>query len=43
VAATFASMPNLVVAAAAEHQTGEASGVNTVTRNIGSALAAQVA
>ena len=43
VGAAFASIPNLIVGAVDEHQTGEATGVNTVMRNIGSAVGAQVA
>jgi MFS family permease len=43
VGAAFASIPNLIVSAVAEHETGEATGVNTVMRNIGSAVGAQVA
>ena len=41
--AAFAAIPNLIVVAVDEHQTGEATGVNTVMRNIGSAVGAQVA
>jgi nitrate/nitrite transporter NarK len=43
VGAAFASIPNLIVAAVDERQTGEATGVNTVMRNVGSAVGAQVA
>jgi EmrB/QacA subfamily drug resistance transporter len=43
VGATFASIPNLIVGAVDERETGEATGVNTVMRNIGSSLGAQVA
>src|SRR5205809_905617 len=43
VGAAFAAIPNLIVSAVDEHQTGEATGVNTVMRNIGSAVGAQVA
>jgi MFS family permease len=43
VGAAFASIPNLVVAAVDQHETGEATGTNTVMRNIGSAVGAQVA
>jgi MFS family permease len=43
VGAAFASIPNLIVGAVDEHQTGEATGINTVMRNIGSAIGAQVA
>jgi EmrB/QacA subfamily drug resistance transporter len=41
--AAFASIPNLVVSAVESHETGEATGVNTIIRNIGSAIGAQVA
>ncbi len=41
--AAFASIPNLIVGAVDERETGEATGVNTVMRNIGSSLGAQVA
>jgi EmrB/QacA subfamily drug resistance transporter len=43
VGAAFASIPNLIVVAVDEHETGEATGTNTVVRNIGSAVGAQVA
>ena len=43
VGAAFAAIPNLIVGAVDEHETGEATGVNTVMRNIGSAVGAQVA
>jgi EmrB/QacA subfamily drug resistance transporter len=43
VGAAFASIPNLIVVAVDEHETGEATGTNTVMRNIGSAVGAQVA
>ena len=43
VGAAFAAIPNLIVSAVDEHATGEATGVNTVMRNIGSAVGAQVA
>jgi EmrB/QacA subfamily drug resistance transporter len=43
VGAAFASIPNLIVVAVAEHETGEATGTNTVMRNIGSAVGAQIA
>jgi predicted MFS family arabinose efflux permease len=41
--AAFASIPNLIVNAVDSHETGEATGVNTIIRNIGSAIGAQVA
>jgi EmrB/QacA subfamily drug resistance transporter len=43
VGAAFAAIPNLIVVAVDEHETGEATGTNTVMRNIGSAVGAQVA
>ena len=39
----FASIPNLIVNAVDPTETGEATGVNTIIRNIGSAIGAQVA
>lgn len=41
--AVFASVPALVVAAVEPHETGEATGVNTVVRNIGAAVGSQIA
>jgi EmrB/QacA subfamily drug resistance transporter len=41
--AAFAAIPNLVVTAVSDRETGEATGVNTIMRNIGSAVGAQVA
>jgi len=38
----FAAMPNLIVEAVGEHETGEATGVNTIMRNIGASLGSQV-
>lgn len=43
VGATFAAIPNLVVSAVDEHETGEATGVNTIMRNVGSAIGSQIA
>lgn len=43
VGAAFAAIPNLVVSAVDATETGEATGVNTIMRNIGSAVGAQVA
>src|SRR5436309_9304179 len=43
VGAAFAAIPNLIVGAVDARQTGEATGANTVVRNIGSAVGAQVA
>ncbi|MCW3066468.1 MAG: major facilitator superfamily 1 [Solirubrobacterales bacterium] len=39
----FATLPNLIVGAVARHETGEATGVNTIARNVGAALGSQVA
>jgi len=41
--AAFAAIPNLIVTAVSDRETGEATGVNTIMRNIGSAVGAQVA
>jgi predicted MFS family arabinose efflux permease len=43
VGAAFASIPNLIVVAVDAQETGEATGTNTVVRNIGSAIGAQIA
>lgn len=43
VGAAFAAIPNLIVVAVDEHETGEATGTNTVVRNIGAAVGSQVA
>jgi EmrB/QacA subfamily drug resistance transporter len=43
IGATFSAIPNLIVSAVDEHETGEATGVNTIMRNIGAAVGAQVA
>ena len=43
VGTAFASIPNLVIGAVNATETGEATGVNTIMRNIGSAVGAQVA
>lgn len=43
IGAAFASIPNLIVGAVDASETGEATGVNTIGRNIGSAVGAQVA
>jgi len=40
--AAFASIPNLIVNAVDSRETGEATGVNTIVRNIGSAVGAQI-
>jgi MFS family permease len=39
----FAALPNLVIAAVEPHETGEATGVNMIARNVGAALGGQVA
>ncbi len=41
--AAFAAIPNLIVSAVSDRETGEATGVNTIMRNIGSAVGAQIA
>jgi hypothetical protein len=43
VGCAFAAVPNLVIAAAEPHETGEAAGVNTIARNVGASLGSQVA
>jgi EmrB/QacA subfamily drug resistance transporter len=43
IGAAFAAIPNLIVGAVDAHETGEATGTNTVMRNIGSAIGSQVA
>ena len=40
---SFASMANLIVEAVPQHQTGEATGMNTIMRTIGGAFGAQIA
>jgi MFS family permease len=40
--AAFAAIPNLIVTAVSDRETGEATGVNTIMRNVGSAVGAQV-
>jgi hypothetical protein len=39
----FSSLANVVVGAVEPHETGEATGVNTIVRTIGGSLGAQVA
>jgi MFS family permease len=41
--AAFAAIPNLIITAVSDRETGEATGVNTIMRNIGSAVGAQIA
>ncbi len=43
VGCAFAALPNLVIANVDPHETGEATGVNTIARNVGAALGGQVA
>jgi predicted MFS family arabinose efflux permease len=43
VGAVFAAIPNLVVSAVEPHETGEATGVNTIMRNVGAAIGSQLA
>jgi EmrB/QacA subfamily drug resistance transporter len=43
VGCAFAALPNLVIAAVERHETGEATGVNTIARNVGASLGGQVA
>src|SRR3954449_1879467 len=38
----FAAMPNLIIEAVPAHQTGEATGLNTLVRSVGSSLGSQV-
>ena len=38
----FAAMANLIVEAVPPHQTGEATGINTLTRSVGAAIGSQV-
>jgi EmrB/QacA subfamily drug resistance transporter len=40
---SFASMANLIVEAVPQHQTGEATGMNTIMRTVGGACGAQIA
>ena len=40
---SFASMANLIVDAVPQHQTGEATGMNTIMRTVGGAFGAQIA
>jgi EmrB/QacA subfamily drug resistance transporter len=40
---SFASMANLIVDAVPQHQTGEATGINTIMRTVGGAFGAQIA
>jgi EmrB/QacA subfamily drug resistance transporter len=41
--AAFAAIPNLIVDAVTDRETGEATGVNTIMRNIGGAVGSQLA
>jgi EmrB/QacA subfamily drug resistance transporter len=40
---SFASMANLIVEAVPQHQTGEATGINTIMRTVGGAFGGQIA
>ena len=40
---SFASMANLIVEAVPQHQTGEATGMNTIMRTVGGAFGGQIA
>jgi MFS family permease len=42
VGCAFSSLPNLIVGAVERHETGEATGVNTIARNVGASLGGQV-
>jgi MFS family permease len=42
IGAAFAAMPNLIIEAVEPHETGEATGVNTIMRNVGASLGSQV-
>jgi EmrB/QacA subfamily drug resistance transporter len=43
VGCAFAALPNLIVGAVDPHETGEATGVNMIARNVGASLGGQVA
>lgn len=43
VGAAFAAIPALVIGNVGAHETGEATGVNTIVRNVGSAVGSQIA
>ena len=43
VGCAFAALPNLIVGAVDAHETGDATGVNTIARNVGASLGGQVA
>jgi EmrB/QacA subfamily drug resistance transporter len=43
IGAAFAAMPNLIIEVVPQHQTGEATAVNTLLRNVGSSIGSQVA
>ncbi len=38
----FSAMPNLIIEAVDQHETGEATGVNTIARNVGASLGSAV-
>jgi EmrB/QacA subfamily drug resistance transporter len=43
IGAAFAAMPNLIIEAVPQHQTGEATAVNTLLRNVGASIGSQIA
>ncbi|HST43064.1 MAG TPA: MFS transporter [Conexibacter sp.] len=43
IGAAFAAMPNLIIENVPQHQTGEATAVNTLLRNVGAAIGSQIA
>jgi MFS family permease len=43
IGAAFAAMPNLIIENVSQHQTGEATAVNTLLRNVGAAIGSQIA
>lgn len=43
IGAAFAALPNLIIESVPQHQTGEATAVNTLLRNVGASIGSQVA
>nr|WP_221243070.1 MFS transporter [Conexibacter arvalis] len=43
IGAAFAALPNLIIEAVPQHQTGEATAVNTLLRNVGASIGSQIA
>ncbi len=43
IGAAFAAMPNLIIEVVPQHQTGEATAVNTLLRNVGASIGSQIA